>query len=62
MRKHNRDCIGICIAAGLTVTGSENQRRHFRVNCEEGPLTFPSTPSDHRWRKNMRSEARRLAK
>lgn len=62
MRKHWNECTAICEAAGLRVIGLDTKRRHLRVTCAEGYLTFPSTPSDTRWRHNMASVARRLAR
>jgi len=62
MRKHFRDCVGICEAAGLTVVEVDPSRRHLRIRCAEGNLTFPSTPGDTRWRQNMRSVVRRMAR
>jgi predicted RNase H-like nuclease len=61
-RKHERECIDICQDVGLTVLTVERRKRHMAVHCEEGFLVFPSTPSDHRWRLNMRATARRLGR
>lgn len=62
MNKHRRDCISICQDAGLTVLGMEPRRRHLAVRCVEGLVVMPTTPSDHRWRSNARSVARRMAR
>jgi len=61
MRKHRHDCLNLCMDAGLTVLGVDVRGRHLKVRCVEGFLTFPCTPSDRRWRLNMRAQARRLA-
>ena len=62
MHKHVRDCVAICIGEGLSVRHVDKRRRHLLVECVEGALTFPKTPSDFRWRDNMRSVARRMAR
>lgn len=62
MRKHVRDCIAICEAEGLCVQHVDEARKHLLIECVEGPLFFPKTPSDVRWRNNMRSVARRAAR
>ena len=62
MNKHRRDCLSLCTDTGLTVLSIEDGGRHLKVRCEEGILTFPCTPSDRRWRLNMRAQARRLAR
>lgn len=62
MHKHRRECVGICTAAGLTVLEVDCSRRHLLIRCAEGNVTFPSTPSDARWRQNMTSVARRKAR
>lgn len=62
MRKHTRECIAICLAEGLYVRHVNEARKHLLIDCAEGPLFFPKTPSDVRWRNNMRSVARRAAR
>jgi hypothetical protein len=59
-RKHLRECIGICQAAGLTVKRTGMRGRHMAVYCDEGFVTCPCTPSDHRWRDNLKATARKL--
>lgn len=59
--KHQRDCLALCAEVGLTVLGVEQRGRHWAVVCAEGRLFLPLTPSDHRWRRNARAQARRLA-
>ncbi len=61
MSKHRRDCLNLCKDTGLTVLGVEERGRHWAVRCVEGILFCPCTPSDRRWRLNMRAQARRLA-
>ena len=62
MRRHVRDCVEICLGAGLSVRKVDEGRRHLLIECAEGPLFFPKTPSDIRWRNNMRGVARRVAR
>ena len=62
MSKHLRECIALCASAGLTVLGVEDRGRHLAVNCVEGRLVMPCTPSDWRWRRNARALARRMAR
>jgi hypothetical protein len=62
MNKHYRDCVGICKDAGLTVLGIERRGHHLSVKCEEGFIICPGTPSDHRWRLNLRATARRFGR
>ena len=61
MNKHFRDCIAICNGAGLSVLHVDGHHKHLHIECSEGRLVFPKTPSDVRWRYNMRSVARRMA-
>ena len=60
MNKHIRDCRRVCEEAGLAVERVEHRGRHMAIHTSAGMLTFPCTPSDHRWRRNMLSVARRL--
>lgn len=62
MSKHKRECLRLCEQAGLEVEFVEHRSRHLAIHTVKGFLIFPCTPSDQRWRANMRSEARRLAK
>lgn len=62
MNRHRRDCIGLCDEAGLEVLRVEHRGRHMAIHTPKGMLTFACTPSDRRWRLNMRSCVRRLAK
>lgn len=61
MSKHERECVGICKAAGLTVLTMSARGKHLKIICRQGTVICPCTPSDQRWSKNMRSLARRLA-
>lgn len=61
MNKHERLCRSICVREGLTVIGIDTSRRHLHVQCAEGNVVFPKTPSDYRWQQNARSVARRVA-
>lgn len=58
--KHQRDCTRLCTEAGLSVLGVEFGGKHLRINCEEGLMIMPSTPSDRRWSRNAKALARRL--
>ena len=60
--KHRRDCVAVCLEAGLNVLQIENRGVHIAVVCSEGRIFMPCTPSDHRWRKNAYSVARRMGK
>lgn len=62
MSRHRRDCLIMCEQAGLEVTSLEHRSGHLALHTNKGMLIFPSTPSDHRWRLNMRALARRLAR
>jgi hypothetical protein len=62
MTKHKRECLRLCEQVGLDVCGVEHRSRHLALHTSKGVLIFPSTPSDHRWRMNMRALARRLAR
>lgn len=62
MHRHRRDCLEICTGAGLTVLGVEERGRQWGVRCAEGLVICPSTPSDRRWRLNLRAQARRMAR
>jgi hypothetical protein len=62
MNKHLRECYRICEVAGLQVASMGHRGRHIAAHTSKGMLIFPSTPSDHRWNKNMRALARRLAR
>jgi hypothetical protein len=62
MSKHRRDCVHICEEVGLDVARVEYRSRHLAVHTTKGFLIFPGTPSNHRWRANMRAQARRLAR
>ena len=62
MTKHKRECRRLCEQVGLDVSGIECRSRHLALHTSKGVLIFPSTPSDHRWRLNMRAQARRLAR
>ncbi len=62
MNKHERDCLSICREAGLHPTRIEHRSKHLAVICEEGMRICPSTPSDRRFRHNLASVARRMAR
>jgi hypothetical protein len=62
MSKYKRECLRLCEQTGLDVACVEHRSRHLAMHTTKGLLIFPSTPSDHRWRMNMRAEARRLAR
>lgn len=62
MTKHSRECIKVCTEAGLSVERMEHGSRHIHMHTSKGMLVFPSTPSDQKWKVNMRSVARRLAR
>ena len=62
MRRHRRECLDLCAEAGLTVLGIEARGRHWAVVCAEGRMFMPCTPSDRRWWRNARAQARRMAR
>lgn len=62
MTKHRHECLRLCEQAGLDVSSVEHRSRHLAVHTSKGMLVFPNTPGDHRWRLNMRAQARRLAR
>ena len=61
MSKHHRDCVRICEQAGLSVLQISFGGKHLKVVCAQGTVVCPSTPSDHRWVRQLRAFARRLA-
>ena len=61
MTKHERECLTICTAAGLGTLHLRFGGKHLKIMCSKGILVCPSTPSDNRWRKNLRALARRIA-
>lgn len=61
MTKHERECWRICEGAGLIVGRVEHRGRHLAYHTSGGMLIFPCTPSDWRWQRNMRAQARRLS-
>lgn len=62
MTKHRRECVRICEDEGLDVVGIENRSRHLALHTSKGVLFCPNTPSDRRWRMNMRAHVRRLVR
>jgi hypothetical protein len=62
MTKHIRDCINICDCVGLDVKDVRHLGRHVGLMTDLGMLVVPCTPSDRRWRANMRAQARRMAR
>lgn len=60
MNKHARDCAALCDEAGLTVL-KIIYGKHLKIVCKQGAVVCPSSPSDFRWRKQVRSVARRMA-
>jgi hypothetical protein len=60
MTKYQRACLDICRDAGLRPVGVEQRGKHWAVVCTEGRLFCASTPSDHRYFRNLRRSARRL--
>jgi hypothetical protein len=62
MSKHRRDCVALCIDAGLNVLGVDDRGRHLTILCTEGRVVMPYTPGDWRWRRNARAQARRMAR
>lgn len=59
-RKYIRTCCHIRDSEGLEVVGVEHRAKHLAIRTGLGVLTCPSTPSDHRWEKNLRAIARRM--
>ena len=62
MNKHKRHCVRICRKAGLHPICTQQRGKHWAVICEEGMVICPSTPSDRRFRHNLASSARRMAR
>lgn len=60
MRKHERECIRLCRAAGLSVLRI-TYGKHLKIICQQGTIVCASTPSDVRWARNMQALARRVA-
>ena len=62
MTRHERDCLRLCDEEGLTELRLAHRGRHLAVVHAAGTVFFPCTPSDRRWRRNMRSLVRRVAR
>jgi hypothetical protein len=62
MRKHKQELLSVCRDAGLNPISVSHRGKHLCVECEEGRLFCPSTPSDRRYRHNLRSVARGMAR
>ena len=62
MMKHKRELRRLCEREGLHVGAIAQRGGHLALHTDKGTLFAPSTPSDRRWHRNMRAEARRLAK
>ena len=62
MNKHIRLCIHICNGVGLVVKKVRHRGKHIGLLTEVGELIAPCTPSDYRWRLNLRSQARRYVR
>lgn len=60
MTRHQRDCVDICRSAGLNPVRIEHRGKHIAVVCVEGKLFCSSTPSDHRFKHNLKADARRM--
>ena len=61
MSKHQRECVRICQRAGLVVLGIRFGGKHLKVVCEQGTIVCPCTPSDCRWKQQMRALCRQIA-
>jgi hypothetical protein len=62
MNKHIRDCLNCCQEAGLEVIEVEHRGKHISLHTERGQLFAPCTPSDRRWRNNMKAQAKRMVR
>lgn len=60
VKKHIRECRSICTKAGLSQIEIYHGGKHLAIDTEFGRLTAPSTPSDRRWRYELRAAARRI--
>ncbi|MZR14336.1 hypothetical protein GQE99_15055 [Maritimibacter sp. DP07] len=60
MKKIIRDYKALCRTEGFELLGVETDRRHCRLNFAAGFVVAPSTPSDQRNLKHVRSAIRRL--
>lgn len=61
MTRHERECLRICAEAGLKSLQIRYGGKHLKIACSRGMIVCPSTPSDVRWQRNLRSIARRIA-
>ena len=60
MQRHVRDSMAICREEGLRPLRIRYRGKHPAIMCEEGIVPFASTPSDVRYRHNLKAAARRL--
>lgn len=59
MRKHLREIRNIFSTEGLDITDIEYRGSgHIAIHTPKGPIFCGCTPSDRRWRHNMRSVVR----
>lgn len=61
MSKHIRECRSICAKEGLGQIEIYFGGKHLSIETKFGRLTAPCTPSDRRWRHELRASARRIA-
>lgn len=63
MKKYFREIRGLVEAEGVDVTDIERRRGgHIAIHTPNGLIFCASTPSDRRWRHNMRSVVRRMVR
>ncbi|MBV7410860.1 hypothetical protein [Maritimibacter sp. DP1N21-5] len=60
MKKIYRDYRALCATEGFALLSIETDRKHCRLRFEAGFVTAPSSPSDQRNMKHVRSAIRRL--
>ena len=60
MSKHIRECRSICAKEGLRHILIDHGGKHLAIDTEFGRLIAPCTPSDRRWRHELRASVRRM--
>lgn len=61
MAKVHREAVALCRKAGLQIVEVVHGKRHLKIVCRQGMVICASSPSDHRWQRNLLAIARRIA-
>lgn len=61
MTKIQREIVRICVNEGLVINNTCLKSKHMKIFSNKGMLVCGHTPSDRRWARKVRSQARRMA-